>query len=203
VVPVSYHDFFSGCATVAGALIGLLFVAISVAPTRLAGRASVDHKIKAGTAFSALVNTLVISLVALLPGASLSSVAIVLAISGLSSTAGLIVVLYRGSKDEVRLHQLILFGVLIVLYALQLANGIALGGSPQDLGHIGSQGGLAIGFFAFAIARAWEIVGLDDSRLLTTMARIAHRPADVDVAAEDEPRDEPDAGSPATHEDPT
>jgi hypothetical protein len=207
VVPVSYHDFFSGCATVAGALIGLLFVAISVAPARLAGRASVDHQIKAGTAFSALVNTLVISLVALLPGGSLSVAAVVLAISGLSSTAGLIVVLYRGSKEEVRLHQLVLFLVLLVLYALQLANGIAMGGAPQDLGRIGSQGALAIGFFAFAIARAWEIVGADDSRLLTTVARMAHRPADADMAAEGKPPDGPgipgaEGGSPASHEDP-
>jgi hypothetical protein len=203
VVPVSYHDFFSGCASVAGALIGLLFVAISVAPEKLAGRASADHKLKAGTAFSALINTLVISLVALLPGGSLSVAANVLAISGLSSTAGLLVMLYRENKGAVRLNQLVLFLVLLVLYGLQLANGIALGGSPHDLGRIGSQGALAIGFFGFAIARSWEIVGADDSGLLSTVARMAHRPADPDVAAEGAPGGPgAEAGSPASPEDP-
>ena len=79
VVPVSYHDFFGGCATVAGALTGLLFVAISVSPGKLAATsANPDHQVNAGTAFSALVNTLVIALVALLPGASLSGAVIIL-----------------------------------------------------------------------------------------------------------------------------
>jgi hypothetical protein len=64
VVPTSYHDFFRGCATVAGALIGLLFVAISVSPEKLTGdRASADHQVRAGAGFSALVNSLVIALV--------------------------------------------------------------------------------------------------------------------------------------------
>jgi hypothetical protein len=54
MVPVGYHDFFSGCATVAGALIGLLFVAISVSPEKLAGdRASADHQVKAESAHGA------------------------------------------------------------------------------------------------------------------------------------------------------
>jgi hypothetical protein len=65
VVPVSFHDFFSGCATVAGALIGLLFVALSVSPEKLTGDdARAEHQVRAGAAFSALVNTLVIALVA-------------------------------------------------------------------------------------------------------------------------------------------
>jgi hypothetical protein len=64
VVPASYHDFFSACATVAGALIGLLFVAISISPAKLSGpSAENDHQLKAAMAFSALVNTMVIALV--------------------------------------------------------------------------------------------------------------------------------------------
>ena len=89
MVPVSYHDFFGGCATVAGALIGLLFVAISVSPEKLAGdKASADHQVKAGAAFSALVNTLVMALIALLPGVSLGPASIALAVASRATTAG-------------------------------------------------------------------------------------------------------------------
>jgi hypothetical protein len=59
VIPLSFHDFFSGCATIAGALIGLLFVVLSVSSESLRGEhARTDHQVRAGAAFSALVNTL-------------------------------------------------------------------------------------------------------------------------------------------------
>ncbi len=200
MVPVSYHDFFGGCATVAGALTGLLFVAISVSPGKLATGANPDHQVKAGTAFSALVNTLVIALVALLPGASLSVAVIILAAAGLSTTAGLIIFLYRESKERVRLDQLFLPIALVVMYGLQLATGIELSGSPGNLGHISSLGGLSIGFFIFAIARAWALVGAHRSDLLTTVAGMARRPAGPDTPPA--PGDQVDqAGSSPSHED--
>jgi hypothetical protein len=182
VVPASYHDFFSACATVAGALIGRLFVAISIAPAKLSGpSAANDQQLKAAMAFSALVNTLVIALVTLLPGASLSLTVIILAAAGLSSTVGLIILLLRDTRLRVRVDQLILPAVLLILYGLQLANGVELGGSPRNSGHLGSLGGLCIGFFGFAIARAWALVGARDSSLVAAVVQMARRPSDPDA----------------------
>ena len=182
MVPASYHDFFSACATVAGALIGLLFVAISISPGKLSGpSADNDHQLKAAMAFSALVNTLVIALVTLLPGASLSLTVIILAAAGLSSTAGLVILLLRDTRLRVRLDQLILPAVLLVLYSLELANGIGLAGPARNPGLLGSLGGLCIGFFGFAIARAWALVGARDSSLVATVVRMAHRPGEPDT----------------------
>ncbi len=182
MVPASYHDFFSACATVAGALIGLLFVAISISPAKLSGPgAEKDHQLKAAMAFSALVNTLVIALVTLLPGANLSLTVIILAGAGLSSTAGLIMLLLRDTRLRTPPDQLILPTVLLALYGLQLASGVELGGSPRDSGHLSSLGGLCIGFFGFAIARAWALVGARDSSLLATVVEIARHPGGLDA----------------------
>jgi hypothetical protein len=193
VVPVSYHDFFGASATVAGALIGLLFVAISVSPDKVAGANAVaEHQVRAAAAFSALVDALVVALIALLPGVNLPVADIALAAAGLSSTAGLTILLYRGRAERVRLGQAILLVVPFVLYGLQLANGIALSGSSRDLSGIGHQGGLLIGFFLFAIARAWELVGVDDSSLVSTMVGMAQEAAHRTSAPPADPPDPPD-----------
>ena len=182
MVPVSYHDFFGGCATVAGALIGLLFVAISVSPEKLAGdKASADHQVKAGAAFSALINTLVIALVALMPGTGLSAASIALSSTGLASTVGLIIFLWREHTERIRLGQVVLLVALIVLYGLQLANGTQLDGSARDVSAVDNQGVLLIVFFLFAIARAWQLIGARDTSLLSTVAVMAQRQVSRDI----------------------
>jgi hypothetical protein len=204
VAPDSFHDFFTASAAAAGALIGLLFVAISVTPGKVTGdTASARHQVTAGAAFTALVNALVFALAALLPGSNLSEVAIILGASGLASTAALSILLYREHTEPIRLGQVILLVTPLVLYGLQLANGIALAGSPRDPGHISSQGGLSIVLLVYAIARAWQLVGARDTSLLPTMAglavtRLQHpaaRAADAPAEGPDEPaapRDEPE-----------
>jgi hypothetical protein len=178
VVPVSFHDFFSGCATIAGALIGLLFVALSVSPEYLRGEnARTDHQVRAGAAFSALVNTLILALLALLPTTDLGTVGIILAGIGLGTTAALIFALAREDKRIGR-GDLFMFVALLVLYGLQLANALKLERTPHNVGLVVNQGELAVAFFLFGIARSWQLVGAREFGLVTTVAAMIRRAAD-------------------------
>ena len=159
MVPLSFHDFFSGCATIAGALIGLLFVALSVSSEYLTGeQARTDHQVRAGAAFSALVNTMVIALFALLPSTDLGTVALILGAAGLGTTLALIIAVVREDRRIAR-GDLYMFLVLLVLYGLQLGNAVLLERAPHRVSLIVNQGELAVCFFLFGIARAWQLVG--------------------------------------------
>jgi hypothetical protein len=190
MVPASFHDFFNGCASVAGALIGLLFVALSVSQEKLTGDdARTEHQVRAAAAFSALVNTLVISLVGLLPLASLGDAAVILAGAGLATTCGLIIVLYREHQQKVGRGDIRMLAILLVLYGLQLANAVQLSGSPHDVSGISRQGGLAIVFFVFGIARSWQLVGARNVSLASTVTAVMQRPAHPGEAPRDRDQD--------------
>lgn len=177
MVPTSFHDFFNGCASVAGALIGLLFVAVSISPEKLTGdEAHAEHQVRAAAAFSALVNVLVIALVGLLPGASLGDVGIILAGAGLATTFALVIVLYREHKQQIR-HDVRMLAILFFLYGLQLANAVQLDRSPGSVSGIDRQGGLAILFFLFGIARSWQLVGARAIGLASAVTTVIQRPS--------------------------
>ena len=74
MVPSAYNAYFGGCASVAGTLIGLLFVAISVSPHKHAGlQAPLSFRVQAGVAFTTLIDALAVALAALLPGSNLAT----------------------------------------------------------------------------------------------------------------------------------
>src|SRR6266699_1229531 len=66
VVPPEFANFF--IASAGAALVGLLFVAVSIAPEQMVTRrAPMERPAVAGSAFTALMNAFFISLVALIP----------------------------------------------------------------------------------------------------------------------------------------
>jgi hypothetical protein len=161
----SYTNFFVGSTTVAGALAGLLFVALSVAPERLMGAtASTEQQAIAATAFTALVDALWISLVALRPGNVLPGANLVLGLLGLTSTVGLAIRLWRARAEQKlsrRWPYLLLF--IMAVYVGQIVAAITARSAASAQSAAGT---LVLVFFAVGIARSWELLGLRGGGLM-------------------------------------
>jgi hypothetical protein len=162
VVPADIHDFFVAAASVAGALIGLLFVAISVAAERLArDKAGAPvHRIRASAALTAFTNALAVSLFALVPGHKIGPAAVAVAAAGLAFIAAALLSLVRLRQMQWGTARDTLFLVaLAVAFAIQLVQGVVVIARPGDTGAVNTIAILVIVCFLIGIARAWELIG--------------------------------------------
>jgi len=161
VVPADIHDFFAASAGVAGALIGLLFVAISVSGERLA-RAEASSQIPRLRAYGALVsftNALTVSLFALLPDESIGTVSLVVAILGLLFIAASLLSLIRLRQVRATTRDALFLVVLAVLFVWQLISAINVMGDPGDSNAVENIAIVVIACFLIGIFRAWELIG--------------------------------------------
>jgi hypothetical protein len=142
---------------------------------------NVEHQIKAAAAFSALINTLIVSLFALIPGHGFGEAAFILAVVGVASTVGLIIFFLQNRREEpIRLGQILLIVGSLVLYTFQLINGAELWRSPHHASYVTTQAEILIVFFIIAIVRAWDLVGAHNTSLLAGVVGIARgRRADI------------------------
>ncbi len=157
----SAHQFFAACASVGGALIGLLFVAVSVAPERILGpEASNVHGVRAAATLTAFTNALVVVLFGLIPGFNAGSAATVIAIVGLLFITGaLLRLLPSWRAGQIRALDLSFLVGLLGVFVVQLIAGIGLERHPADRGDLQILCVLVIVCFLIGIERAWELVG--------------------------------------------
>ena len=162
MVPDDLHDFFVASAGVAGALIGLLFVALTVASGRLdeaTDRAQI-HRIRASAALTAFTNALALSLLALLPIRVIGPAAVALSIGGLTFVIAALLSLIRLRQVRWRTVPDAFFLVgLIVVLVTQLLNGIAVIRRPGDSGAVDTIALLVAICSLVGVSRAWELVG--------------------------------------------
>jgi hypothetical protein len=163
----SYNDFFAGSATIAGALVGLLFVALSIQPERNRDRHSVEHRAVAGTAFTALIDALFTSLIGLQPGAGLQYGAVIFGSIGLLSSINLARRLWAAkSKVQLSRRWSTFMGFIIVVYAAQLIVGLWPMSSANEASYTAA---FIYAMFSLGIARSWELLGMQSTSLVETI----------------------------------
>ncbi len=161
MTPVALHSFFAASASVAGALIGLLFVVLSVAQERLtAPDASEAHRVRASAALTAFTNALTVSLFALLPGSELGGATLAVGLLGLAFvTASLISLLRVRRTQPGELRDALFLAGLVVTLILEVWFGLSLVRRQGDAGSAHAIAILVIVCFLIGIGRSWELIG--------------------------------------------
>jgi hypothetical protein len=177
----AYRDFFAAAAAAAGALTGLLFVALSVTGRRgLVSGPAVVQQVRAAAALLAFTNALAVSLFALVPETNVGYPALVMGIIGiLFSAAALRSILSAGAAPREQWRQYVLITFLLLIFGAEFVAGIMAVASPGATSPLQAIGYALVTSVLVGIARACEIVGDRDTGVLASLAVLTGRtPAD-------------------------
>jgi hypothetical protein len=155
-------------AGAAAALVGLLFVAISVAPNRLVeAETRLESQALAGSALLAFTNVLVFSTVALIPGVHVGWMAILLGVGGIAFALSRGRT-FLGEAQRGRGWVLLVVG-MVVVFGWELVEGITLSIHPNDHSAVTTIAALLVGSLSVGVGRSWKLIGMHDTGLTTSI----------------------------------
>jgi hypothetical protein len=160
MVTAEFQPFFLASVGASAALIGLLFVSVSVAPERVFGQQSdAVRQAQALSAFSALANVFFISLMALIPGVLFGIVVTAVSIPAILQTLALLGLARHWRSAGIMARGLFLFLASAFIYGYELTLGIGLWRNPSARGNLFAIVFVLIGAYGVGLGRAWELLG--------------------------------------------
>jgi hypothetical protein len=181
MIPTEFSNFFLGGLAAGGALIGLLFVAISIAPDRTVTQvAPPERHATAASAFGALADPFFISLVALIPRWNVGWGILFFAALGLANTLAQSRLLFTWHATWGRAslgRRLSLLAPGAIIYVVQLGIAWRLLALPHDDLAVYLLALSLVAMYLVGIIRSWELVGAGPTGLLSRLDR-SHEPAD-------------------------
>lgn len=168
MVSADFQPFFTASVAASAALIGLLFVSVSIAPERVFGPTSESvRQAQALSAFTALANIFFISMASLIPHQPFGVVVTIAALPAVAQTLGLLRLFPHWRAARIVWRGLFLFLASGVVYFYEVASGIELWRSPGSLDALYSLLYLLLGAYAIGLGRAWELLGAPRSGMLS------------------------------------
>jgi hypothetical protein len=192
VVAGDARDLFVAVASAAAALVGLLFVAMSVSPRPADGRPrGVIHQVRSAAALLSFTNALGISLFGLVPGNNAGYPAAAFGVVGtLFTLASVRSILADTAARSRLLGQIALIGGLLAVFVIEIVDGLELRQNPANHSALDTIGNLIIVSLLLGVARAWEFVGDRDTGIWASIAVLAtgrEHPLTAPDAAPSEP----------------
>lgn len=164
MIPPAFDTFFATIAGAGAALVGLLFVAISIAPEKtVRPEAPLERQAMASSCFIALINPFLIALIALIPNIDASMVGLTtlaLSIMGLFNIFILGWFLLRepmGWRSAVRRTAFVLVG--LGFYGGEFYAGKLLLNPSNLTVSLSTLAGFLVGLYGLGLSRAWDLLG--------------------------------------------
>jgi hypothetical protein len=175
VITGDTRDLYVAISTVAAALTGLLFVAMSVSPRPAGGRPrGVIHQVRSAAALLAFTNPLAVTLFGLVPSDNAGYAAASLGTVGtLFSLASARSILTDPTARRRFLSQVTLIVGLLAVFVTEIVYGIQLAQNEHNAGALNTIGNVLVASLLIGIARAWEFVGDRDTGLWSSIAVLA------------------------------
>ena len=176
MVPSDFQPFFTASVAASAALIGLLFVSVSITPERVFGSQAEGHKqAQALSAFTALVTIFFISIDALVPDVAIGIVVVIVTIPAATQTLALLRFLPNWRADQIVRRGLFLFLASATVYGYELFAGIDLWRHPMSRGALTAVVYVMIGAYAIGLGRAWELLGAPRMGLIPSLLDLIDR----------------------------